>query len=108
MYVSFVTVISWCVHAFNAPSTLKRFRPLGERIITRAKHHKKPRYALKTKWAASIKKTTRCPPALRLNAARFRFFKRILDRTIGLVRNGIGFQSLEAKLFQKCAHLCRF
>src|SRR5512135_312170 len=51
---------SWVI-AFRAPRTLKRCRPLGALIQHRAKHHRYPRNAPKTKWAASTKKTARSP-----------------------------------------------
>jgi hypothetical protein len=52
-------VINCKVMASNAPKTLKRWRPLGAGMKTRAKHHKKPKKGCKTKWAASTKKTLR-------------------------------------------------
>src|SRR4029434_504322 len=61
MYVKLVTVITSCVMAWSAPSTLKRCRPLGALIQHRAKHQRYPRNALKTKCAASTTKTARLP-----------------------------------------------
>src|SRR5512146_43092 len=49
------------VIAFSAPKTLKRCRPLGALLQHRVKHHRYPRNAPKTKWAASTKKTARSP-----------------------------------------------
>src|SRR5207244_11908156 len=61
MYVKLVTVITSCVMAWSAPSTLKRCRPLGALIQHRAKHQRYPRNAPKTNCAASTKKTARLP-----------------------------------------------
>jgi hypothetical protein len=45
-----VTITNSWVIAFNAPKTLKRRRPAGARINTRAKHHNIPKNGAKTKW----------------------------------------------------------
>ena len=44
------------VSALTAPKTLNRFPPEGEQINVLVKHHKNPKYARCTKWAASTKK----------------------------------------------------
>ena len=56
-----VTVSSWGVTAWSAPSTLKRWRPLGARKKTRVTLQRKPRNGAGTKCDASMKKTTRLP-----------------------------------------------
>src|SRR5215467_3817326 len=61
IYVKLVPVITSCVMAWSAPSTLNRCRPLGALIQPRAKHQRDPRNAPQTKCAASTKKTARLP-----------------------------------------------
>src|ERR1700741_2076289 len=76
----------------------------------RTKHHKTPRYAVRTKCAASTKKTPRVPFCASASRGSSAFFKSLLRLDIRFRRNRPGFAQLHADPLQKfpCAFMAPF
>src|SRR5512144_1067204 len=97
---------SWVI-AFRAPRTLKRCRPLGALIQHRAKHHRYPRNAPKTKWAASTKKTARSPACASAKRGSNFFLILLLRRRIGFGWQQPHLEAFQTELLQKQTDLGR-
>src|SRR5512143_1235906 len=95
---------SWGM-ALRAPKTLKRCRPLGALIQHRAKHHRYPRNAPKTKWAASTKKTARSPACASAKRGSNFFLIRLLLLGVGFGRQQPHLAAFQTELREKQTNL---
>src|SRR6516164_2097903 len=107
IYVQLVTVITSCVMAWSAPSTLHRCRPLGALIQHRAKHQRYPRNAPKTKCAASTKKTARLPAWASAKRGSNFFLILLLHLRVAFGWQQSDLATLQTEMFEKQSDLRR-